>query len=121
MFEYQAYVKRVIDGDTIEVAVDLGFKITMETPVRLYGINAPESNSSVPEERKKARAAKDFLEDRILSKVVRIQSVKPKDKYGRWLATIFVIGRELEQESINDQLVKIGLAKHWDGQGEKPV
>lgn len=121
MFEYQAYVKRVIDGDTIEVAVDLGFRMTMDTPVRLYGINAPEMNSQVASERSKAMAAKEFLEDRILSRIVRIKSSKPKDKYGRWLATIYIIGRDLDGESINDHLVRVGLAKSWDGQGEKPA
>lgn len=121
MYEYQAYVKRVIDGDTIEVSVDLGFRMSMDTPVRLFGVNAPETNSKIAKERIVAKEAKAFLEDRILSRIVRIKTVKPRDKYGRWLADVFLIGRDIESESINNQLISVGLAKPWDGQGEKPV
>ena len=59
MYQYSATVNRVIDGDTIEVTVDLGFSLSWVTPVRLFGINAPEMNSKVEAERDRAKAARD--------------------------------------------------------------
>lgn len=58
MYEYQATVERIIDGDTIEVTIDLGFSIKWSTPVRLFGINAAETNSKVTAEREQAQLAK---------------------------------------------------------------
>ena len=120
VFEYQATVNRVIDGDTIEVSIDLGFCMTWKTPLRLYGINAPETNSTNPIERAGAVLAKRWLIDKIEGKNVVVQSVKPKDKYGRYLAEVWLTSG-LQVESVNQQMVKLELAKPWDGSGEKPV
>lgn len=118
--EYPALVKRVIDGDTIVVTVDLGFSIFHDMPLRMYGINAPETNSSNPVERANGLAAKRWLEDRVDGKSVLVQSVKPSDKYGRYLAEVWLTDG-LQEESVNQQMVRLKLAKSWDGQGEKPV
>lgn len=120
MYEYQATVNRVIDGDTIEVSVDLGFSLVWTTPVRLFGINTPETNSKVAEERAMAMQAKKWLADAINGKTVRVKTVKPKDKYGRYLAEVWMTDG-IQATSVNEQMVKLGLAKVWDGQGEKPV
>lgn len=120
MYEYNATATRVIDGDTIEVAVDLGFRITQVMPLRLYGINAPETNSMDEKERKNGKSAKDWLSDTILEKQVRIRSAKPKDKYGRFLAEVWLISG-VQARSVNEEMVALGLAKVWDGSGIKPV
>jgi len=118
MYEYSAKVDRVIDGDTIVVRIDLGFSIFWETPVRLFGINAPEMNSKSPLERAEAKVAKSFLADAVLNKTVKLRSAKPKDKYGRYLAEVWLLSTS--ERSVNDQMVRLGLAKPWDGQGQKP-
>lgn len=118
--EYPAFVKRIIDGDTIVVTVDLGFSIFHDMPLRMYGINAPETNSTNPIERAGAVLAKRWLIDKIEGKNVVVQSVKPKDKYGRYLAEVWLTGG-LQVRSINEQMAKLELAKPWDGQGEKPI
>ena len=120
MWEYQATVNRVIDGDTIVVSIDLGFSLTWQTPVRLYGINAPETNSQDPIERANGVLAKKWLTKQVDGKTVRLRSVKPKDKYGRYLAEVWLTGG-LQVRSINEQMAKLELAKPWDGQGEKPI
>ena len=120
MYEYLATVNRVIDGDTIEVSVDLGFSLVWTTPVRLYGINAAETNSGVAAERSAAMAAKNFLTSSVMGKEVRVKTVKPKDKYGRYLAEVWKIDG-LQPKSVNQTMVDMKLAKQWDGQGEKPV
>jgi len=120
MWTYLATVNRVIDGDTVEVSIDLGFSLTWKTPVRLYGINAPETNSTDPLERANGVLAKKWLTKQIAGKAVRLQSVKPKDKFGRYLAEVWLTSG-LQVESVNQQMVKLELAKPWDGHGEKPV
>lgn len=119
MFEYKAAVNKVIDGDTIVVSVDLGFDLVWTTPLRLYGINTPELNSKDHAERSAALLAKNWLKNWVDGKTVRVKTVKPKDKYGRYLAEVYLLG--LEEKSINEQMVYLGLAKNWDGQGEKPT
>ncbi len=97
---YTAYVTEVIDGDTFHALVDLGFKIVTEQKLRLRGLDAPEIQSA------DGREAKEFL----LAHGVRpgaqilIKTVKP-DKYGRYLADVFVDGAY-----INQQLFDEGLA-----------
>lgn len=120
MYEYHAQVNRVIDGDTIEVSVDLGFSLAWTTPVRLFGINAPESNSKDPIERAGAKVARSYLVDILLGKTVKVQTVKPKDKYGRYLAEVWRTDG-LQTQSVNQKMVAMGLVKAWDGHGEKPV
>lgn len=120
MYEYQATVNQVIDGDTIDVTIDLGFSIYQKQRVRLYGINAPETNSKDVGEREAGLSAKVFLADKVINHQVKLYSVKPKDKYGRYLAVVWLTDG-IQAESLNDTMIRLGLAKPWDGQGEKPV
>ena len=61
MYEYNAVVERVVDGDTIDVIIDLGFKTWKKVRVRMEGINTPESRTRDLEEKKRGLAAKDRL------------------------------------------------------------
>ena len=61
MFEYNAVLDRVVDGDTIDATIDLGFDTWKKTRIRFYGINAPESRTRDLEEKKKGLAAKERL------------------------------------------------------------
>ena len=62
MYEYNAEVLRVVDGDTIDVLIDVGFSTFKKERVRLHGINTPECRTPDLEEKKKGLAAKDRLE-----------------------------------------------------------
>jgi micrococcal nuclease len=64
MFEYRAKLVRCVDGDTVELDVDLGFKVTMREKFRLTGIDTPEKNSKVAAERVAAHAATEYLNAR---------------------------------------------------------
>lgn len=103
MYEYQAKIVRVIDGDTIAIDVDLGFGIwRCGEVVRLLGINAPEMNTI------EGRAAKAYVEQWATEHGAAcvIQTVKDKrEKYGRLLATIYAGLR-----CLNDDLVANGHA-----------
>lgn len=112
MYEYQADIIRVIDGDTVVASIDLGIFTYRRETLRLYGINTSELNSKDPAERVKAIAAKNFLKENIEGKRVFIKTHKDGfDKYGRFLATIYplVIGGD-GALSYNQTLVDNGLA-----------
>lgn len=105
MYEYNAVVRSVFDGDTIRADVDCGFGIwSMNEPLRLYGINAPELRGETLEE---ARISRNWLLAQIpIGSRIVIKTYKDrKEKYGRYLATIYVNDR-----NINEELVVNGLA-----------
>jgi micrococcal nuclease len=89
-YNYNAKVGKVIDGDSVILLVDVGFRLSIEMNIRLTGINAPELNSVDDKERFVARQAKEYLQSLLPvgSKVV-IKTSKPrKDKFGKWQAEI---------------------------------
>lgn len=108
-YTYSAIITNVIDGDTVDATVDLGFSVLTKIRFRLYGIDTPEKTSSIPEIKLLAFTATKWLTDTIDNKSVTIQSVA-KDKYGRWLAKIH-LGNQL----INEQLITLGYAKEYLG------
>lgn len=89
---YLATVLSVTDGDTVVLQIDLGFRASFVTPVRLFGVNAPELFSGGPEERRRGAAAKAFLQTLLADcgNTVHIRTHKDsRDKYGRYLAQLF--------------------------------
>ncbi|NBS88497.1 nuclease [bacterium] len=116
MYEYKvARLIDVVDGDTIDVQIDLGFDVSFSSRVRLNGIDTPESRTLDLREKKMGLAAKEWLKHRLESaKKIVIKTEKPdsSEKYGRILGTIFIDGEPL---SLNDQLVKGGYAWAYDG------
>jgi len=118
MFEYRATVLRVVDGDTVDLLIDLGFSISYTHSCRLFGINAPEHGTP---EGDAATAFHAKLLPAGAPVVVRTQKDK-FEKYGRILGTVFLAKKDAPQgTSINDQLVAAGCAKPWDGRGARPV
>lgn len=115
MYTYQAKVRSVYDGDTFRADVDLGFNVWLnDIPFRLSRINAPELIKADP----RGRVARDYLTGRMpLGSEVIIRTYKDsQEKYGRYLADIYVDG-----VCLNDELVKYGFALYWDGNGERPI
>jgi micrococcal nuclease len=105
MYEYNAIVRSIYDADTIRVDCDLGFNIwSRNEPLRLYGIDAPELRGETLME---ARKSRDWLIQQIPigTKIVIKTYRDRKEKYGRYLATIYVNGRNL-----NEELVANGFA-----------
>lgn len=107
MMTYKAIVEKVIDGDTIKMSIDLGFRIWIKANCRLYGINAPELNSKDEDERNRAKQSVSHLSELVtVGEKYNIISHE-LDKYGRPLVTILVKGLE---ESINNMMVESGHA-----------
>lgn len=103
-YSYRARCVKVVDGDTVDCDVDLGFHITTRVRVRLAGINAPELNSPNAEHRTLANEAKNHLIDSILNKDILLETSKT-EKYGRYLGSITCGGI-----NINSEMILMGLA-----------
>ena len=108
MYQYKAKLLNVVDADTVDMLVDLGFYVGMKHRLRLYGINAPELNSSDPTERALAVKAKQFVLDNLTIGETYVIDTYKDDKYGRLLAEIWVDGAML-----NKQLLINGFAKEY--------
>jgi micrococcal nuclease len=112
MYQYNAKVIRVLDGDTVELLIDLGFTVFWKSTCRLYGINTYELHSKNAEERSIAIEAKNFVIDQIDGRDIQIKS-KELDKYGRPLIDIFFgVNYELH---LNEILIEKTLAVRYFG------
>jgi len=115
MYEYRIKcVDRIVDGDTIDVTLDLGFDIHHKTRVRLWGINTPEKRTRDLEEKKRGYAASERLTELLSGDVDIILKTKEKGKYGRYLGVIY-IKDECGKKDINQQLVNEGHAVEYFG------
>lgn len=104
MWTYQANVLKVIDGDTIDVAIDLGFSIHFKTRMRMLGVDTAEKITSF------GKVTKSILVTALEGKMVKVEVSKP-DKYGRYLCRVWLNS----DESVNDQMIRKGLAKSYMG------
>jgi micrococcal nuclease len=119
MYEYSCTVTRVVDGDTIDVILDLGFSILHKCRVRLYGIDTPESRTRDKDEKARGKLASKFLEDSINdgTKVILRSKLKDsKGKYGRVLGEVIV-----DDININELMVKRYLAVAYTGQSKGDI
>lgn len=104
---FSADVLRVVDGDTIEVSIDVGFGWRSRQMLRLYGVNTAELNSKDPVKRGLANDARVYLDSVLGGKTVITETIKPHDKYGRYLAKVFLE----DGTCVNDKLVELKLAE----------
>ena len=108
MYEYKAKLVRVIDGDTIELEIDLGFSITMKRKIRLLNIDTPEIyHPSCEKEREHGLEATNFVKEFLSNQEIIIKTHKDKTgKYGRILAEVFI-----DNTCLNDRLLIEGFQK----------
>lgn len=104
----RATLIRIVDGDTVDVRVDLGCDINISMKVRLSGIDAPERNTEP------GRAAIEWISKKIPMRAdLMVKTIKDrKEKYGRYLADIFLVGDDV---SINQKMIEAGHARVYDG------
>ena len=124
MYEYKIKsVDRIVDGDTVDVTIDLGFDILHKTRVRLWGIDTPETRTRDLEEKKRGYAASQRLTELLISESTRegfssdiVLKTKEKGKFGRYLGVFY--RRRTDDEvrfNINQQLVNEGHAVEYFG------
>jgi micrococcal nuclease len=112
MYQYKAKAERVIDGDTIDVTIDLGFKITTHQRIRLAGIDTPEifSVKKDSDEHRRGIEAMQFVEQRLAanSNQMIIETEKVTGKYGRYIGTIKLSD---SATTLNQELLDNGYAE----------
>ena len=111
-FRYRATVLRVIDGDTYDVNVDLGFRVWMKIRVRLHNYDTAELTSPDAELRHKAVAARDRVRDLIEGKMVVLDSVKTA-VYNRWETKVAFVDEQGTWTDLGSLLLSEGLAEEW--------
>ena len=120
MYEYFVReVKNVVDGDTIDVVIDLGFDILFASRVRLAGIDTPESRTADKAEKALGLEAKEYLKKHLKdakSVVIRTEKMDSSEKYGRILGWVYING---ESESVNNKMINDGYA--WGYLGDTKI
>ena len=111
MYEYAIKeIVKVIDGDTVDIIIDLGFNLTKKERVRLAGIDCPETRTKDEEEKEMGIEAKQFLRRR-LNDCVNLKVKTEKDgKFGRMLGWIYC-----GETNINEEMIYRGYAWEYDG------
>jgi len=112
-------IKNVVDGDTIDVIIDLGFDILFSSRVRLAGIDAPESRTTDKAEKVLGLESKEYLKKHLKdakSVVIKTEKMNSSEKYGRILGWLYVNG---DTESLNDKMINDGYA--WGYLGETKI
>ena len=120
MYEYHVKkVTNVVDGDTIDVDIDLGFDISFSSRVRLAGIDTPESRTTDKAEKALGLESKEYLKKQLkdaTSVIIKTEKMNSSEKYGRILGWIYVNG---DTVSLNDKMINDGYA--WGYLGETKV
>ena len=119
MYEYNVTVIKIIDGDTIDVDIDLGFKTVLRKQrIRLFGMDTPESRTRDKEEKKRGLLSKKYLTSKCpIGSTIRLRS-HGKGKFGRILGEIFEYNKET---SINDEMCNEGYAVPYHGQSKEDL
>lgn len=132
MYKYRVDVTRVVDGDTVDVDIDLGFGMVYKKQrVRLYGIDTPESRTRDLEEKKYGKAAKKFLKETLENAGTVMLLSHDKGKFGRILGELFVLANEEalkegaevweEEKSVNQHMIDCHHAVAYHGQSKEEI
>ena len=120
MYEYYVRkVENVVDGDTIDVLIDLGFDILFQSRVRLAGIDTPESRTKDLREKALGLESKEYLKKALKdakSVIIKTEKIDSSEKYGRILGWVYVNGDTI---SLNDMMINDGYA--WGYLGDTKI
>ena len=125
MYEYRATLLKIVDGDTIDCDIELGFGVVLsDQRIRLYGIDTPESRTRDLEEKKCGKLAAKYIEDhiKVASSFTLRSRLDGKGKYGRILGELICFVPEFDREmSINDAMITKRLAVEYHGQSKLSI
>jgi micrococcal nuclease len=112
-------ITKVVDGDTIDADIDLGFDISLTKRIRLAGVDTPESRTSDANEKKYGLQSKEWLKHKVESAeniLIKTELPDSTEKYGRIIGHLFINDQE---NSLNDQMIVEGYAWTYDGGTKK--
>lgn len=123
MYEYRCKLRKVVDGDTVDVDIDLGFGVWLnDQRIRLYGVDTPESRTRDLEEKKYGLAAKayveKFLDDEWL--MLKTETYDAAGKFGRILGSLYRTTNYADQ-SVNEYLIEKYHAVPYYGQSKEEI
>ena len=125
MYEYRATLLKIVDGDTVDVDIDLGFGVIFANQrIRLYGIDTPESRTRDLEEKKCGKLAAKYIEDHIKvgSTFTLRTRLDGKGKFGRILGELICFIPEYDREmSLNTAMIQKNLAVEYHGQSKDDI
>ena len=119
MYEYKCTIDRVVDGDTVDATLDLGFSVLYKSRVRLFGIYTPESITRNKDEKARGKLAAKFLGNSIEKAdtvIIRTELRDSRGKFGRVLGTIVCDGVD-----INNAMVENYMAAKYFGQNKAAI
>ena len=108
-------ILKVVDGDTIDADIDLGFSISLEKRIRLAGVDTPESRTTDLKEKAMGLESKEWLKKKLEGAkdiVIKTELPDSTEKYGRIIGHLFINGQET---SLNNQMIAEGYALAYDG------
>ena len=106
LYKYKCFITNVVDGDTVDAIIDLGFSIQAKHRLRLLGVDTPELRDKDEATRLKAQEAKTFVTETLLNKEFVVKTEK-SDSFGRYLAIIYLD----DTKTLNDLLIEKGYAE----------
>lgn len=96
-YRYRARITRVIDGDTVDAVIDVGFRILTTHRLHLLGVDAPELNGQDSTMRERAVQARAWMQEQVLNKEIIVETHK-SDSFGRWLGVLYVDGVNVNEK-----------------------
>ena len=123
MFEYQCKIDKVVDGDTVDVDIDLGFDVVLrDQRIRLYGIDTPESRTRDKEEKKYGLYAKNYLKNALGKKGIIRTKKDGRGKFGRILGEFMIYDGETDSyRSVNAMMIEKHIAVEYHGQSKDEI
>ena len=113
MYQYKIKkILKIVDGDTIDAQIDLGFGVCINHRIRLKDINAAETRTTDVNEKTKGLEAKEWLKKELSREGEWIIETTKEDKYGRYLGTLYCIG---DSVTVNERMLNEGIALPYSG------
>jgi micrococcal nuclease len=119
LYEYSSYCRRVIDGDTVELVVDMGFHMSCVHHFRLIGVDTPELRGGTAESKAAARRARDRVQDLLMPDGIAqklIIHTEKADSFGRWLAKVMFFDESVAEphwRDLSEVLIEEGLGEPY--------
>lgn len=114
MYEYKCKLEKVIDGNTIEAEIDLGFNVLVKQRIRLFGIETSPIQTNDPALKEKGNVARTRLIELLPKQFICKTVLNKRGKFGRTLGYVYVEQEDGSRRCINDVLVEEGTAKRYE-------
>jgi len=123
MYEYRCKIKKVVDGDTVDVDIDLGFDVVLtDQRIRLYGIDTPESRTRDEVEKKYGLIAKEYLKSKLGKEGTLKTHKDATGKFGRILGEFIVYDEDKDAwRSVNTMMIEKHMAVEYYGQSKEDI